>query len=120
MFPANFGHAAIDNYIAGKDTIQFDHASFATPAAALAAAHDDGHGSVVIADAAHDALTLHNITVAQLPSTPISSLIDLKQIVPPLTRAFVRARQDGASSAARLRQTRTHQRRVKGLRCRRG
>jgi serralysin len=66
IFPANFGHTAIDNYVAGKDTIQFDHASFATADAAFAGAHDDGHGSVVMADAADDALTLHNITAAQL------------------------------------------------------
>ena len=66
IFPPNFGQAAIDNYVAGKDTIQFDHATFATADGALAAAHDDGHGAVVMADAAHDALTLHNTTAAQL------------------------------------------------------
>jgi serralysin len=66
IFPPNFGHAAIDNYVATNDAIQFSHATFASADAALAAAHDYGHGNVVMADAAHDALTLHNITAAQL------------------------------------------------------
>jgi hypothetical protein len=66
IFPPHFGQAAIENYVPATDTIQFDHTAFATAAAALAAAHDDGHGNVVITDATHDALTLHNITAALL------------------------------------------------------
>jgi hypothetical protein len=66
IFPANFGHSTITNYQPTAETIEFDHASFATSAAVLAALHDDGHGNVVIADPTHDVLTLHNVLAAQL------------------------------------------------------
>jgi len=32
----------------------------------LAAIHDDGHGHAVLTDAAHDSLTIQNVTVAEL------------------------------------------------------
>jgi hypothetical protein len=35
-------------------------------AALLAMAHDDSHGNVVITDAAHDILTIQNMTSAQI------------------------------------------------------
>jgi hypothetical protein len=66
VFPENFGHSTITNYQPAAQTIEFDHTSFATSAAVLAAAHDNGHGDVVITDLSHDALTLHNVLAAQL------------------------------------------------------
>jgi serralysin len=62
----HFGQAIITNFSPGTDTIQLDHTDFSTAAGALAAAHNDGHGNVVLADAAHDTLLLQNVTVAQL------------------------------------------------------
>jgi hypothetical protein len=34
--------------------------------APLAATHDDSHGNAVITDAAHDTITIQNVTTAQL------------------------------------------------------
>ena len=36
--------------------------------ALLAATHDDFHGNAVITDAAHDTITIQNVTTAQLPA----------------------------------------------------
>jgi hypothetical protein len=36
--------------------------------ALIAAAHDDGSGNAVLADAAHDTITIQHITTAQLLS----------------------------------------------------
>ena len=66
VFAPGFGHAVITNYAPETDTIQIDHTDFATAAAALAAAHDDGRGNVVIADATDDSIALLHIAVAQL------------------------------------------------------
>ncbi len=65
-FAPNFGQAYVTNFNPATDAIQLDHTAFATAADALAASHDDGHGNAVITDAAHDTITLHNVTVAQL------------------------------------------------------
>ncbi len=65
VFPPNFGQATIDHYNPTAATIEFDHTSFQTAAAVLAAARDDGHDAV-ITDSSHDAITLHNVLVAQL------------------------------------------------------
>ena len=66
VFAANFGQATVAGFKPATDTIQFDHAMFASINALLAAIHDDANGNAVITDAAHDTLTLQNITTAQL------------------------------------------------------
>jgi hypothetical protein len=66
VFPPQFAQASNADHAPGTDTVELGHTEFANGAAALAAAHDDGHWNVVIADATNDTITLHNITVAQL------------------------------------------------------
>jgi len=69
VFAQNFGQATITNFAPGTDAIQLSQADFATASAVLAAAHNDGHGNVVIADANHDTITLQNLAVAQIHSS---------------------------------------------------
>ena len=66
VFAPGFGQAVITDYSPETDTIQIDHADVATAAAALAAAHDDGRGNVVIAGATHDLITVLHVAVDQL------------------------------------------------------
>jgi serralysin len=66
VFAPDFGQATIAGFRPGTDTIQIDHAVFASMDALLAATHDDAHGNAVIADAAHDTITLQHVTTAQL------------------------------------------------------
>jgi hypothetical protein len=66
VFAPNFGQATIANFNPATDTIQFSQAVFANLDALLAAAHDDGHGNVIISDAAHDTLTIQNMNSQQL------------------------------------------------------
>ena len=67
VFAPNFGHVTIAND-APLTGIDFSHAVFANINSLLAAAHDDGHGNVIITDAAHDTLTIQNMTSQQLHS----------------------------------------------------
>jgi serralysin len=60
------GHATITNFQPLSDVIQVDHTLFANVQALLNAAHDDGHGDVIITADAQDSLTLQRVTVAQL------------------------------------------------------
>jgi hypothetical protein len=66
VFAPNFGQATISHFTLGTDTLQIDHTLFAGMNALLASLHDDGHGDAVITDAAHDTITLQNVTTAQL------------------------------------------------------
>jgi hypothetical protein len=66
VFAPNFGQATIAGFKPGTDTIQIDHALVASVSALLASGHDDSHGNAVITDAAHDVITLQNVTTAQL------------------------------------------------------
>jgi serralysin len=61
VFAPNFGNVTITNDTALKG-IDFSHAVFANINALLTAAHDDGHGNVIITDATHDTLTIQNMT----------------------------------------------------------
>ena len=66
VFAPNFGQATISNFALATDTIQISKTVFANIGALLAATHDDGHGNAVITDAAHDTITIQNVTTAQL------------------------------------------------------
>jgi hypothetical protein len=66
VFAPNLGEVTIANFDPAKDTIQINPSIFADTTALLAATHDDGHGSVVITDAAHDMMTIQHLTVAEL------------------------------------------------------
>jgi serralysin len=66
VFVSNFGQATISNFAPATDTIEISKTVFANIGALLAATHDDGHGNAVITDAAHDAITIQNVTTAQL------------------------------------------------------
>jgi len=48
------------------DVFQLSKTVFANIDALLAATHDDSHGNAVITDAAHDTITIQNLTTAQL------------------------------------------------------
>ena len=66
IFAANFGQVTITHFEPGTDSIQIDHAAFANLDAFFAAMHDDSRGNAVITDAAHDIVTLQNVTAAQM------------------------------------------------------
>jgi hypothetical protein len=66
VFAPNFGQATIIGFKPGTDTIQIDHALFASMDALLATTYDDSRGNAVITDAAHDTITIQNVTTAQL------------------------------------------------------
>jgi serralysin len=66
VFAPNLGQVIIANFAPATDMIQISQSIFANMGTLLAATHDDGHGNAVIADAAHDTITLQNVTVAQL------------------------------------------------------
>ena len=66
VFNPHFGQATITNFAPGADVTRFDHTVFSSAAAVLAATHDDSLGNAVIADAAHDTITLQHVTTAQL------------------------------------------------------
>jgi hypothetical protein len=66
VFAPNFGQAAISHFTPGVDSRQIDHAIFASLYVLFAAVHDDSHGNAVITDAAHDTITIENVTTAQL------------------------------------------------------
>jgi Tryptophan-rich Synechocystis species C-terminal domain/Subtilase family len=66
VFASNFGQATISNFAPATDTIAVSKTVFAKIDALLAATHDDTHGNAVITDAAHDTVTIQNVTTAQL------------------------------------------------------
>ena len=66
VFAPNFGQATLTHFAPGIDSIQIDHTVFASLDALFAAIHDDAHGNAVITDAAHDTITIQNVTTAQL------------------------------------------------------
>ena len=66
VFAPNFGQATISNFALATDAIAISKTVFASVGALLAATRDDGHGNAVITDAAHDTITIQNVTTAQL------------------------------------------------------
>ena len=66
VFAPNFAQVTIANFKPATDTIQISHSVFANVSSLLAATHDDAHGNSVISDAAHDTITIQNVTTAQL------------------------------------------------------
>jgi aryl-phospho-beta-D-glucosidase BglC (GH1 family) len=66
VFAPNFGQATISHFTTGSDSLQIDYAIFASLDALFAATHDDSHGNAVVTDAAHDTITIENVTTAQL------------------------------------------------------
>jgi serralysin len=66
VFAPNFGQVNIANFKPATDTIQISHSVFANVSSLLAATHDDAHGNAIISDAAHDTITIQNVTTAQL------------------------------------------------------
>ena len=65
VFATDFGQATISHFTPGTDLVTIDHAIFSS-LDALFAATRDFHGSAVITDAAHNTITLENVTTAQL------------------------------------------------------
>jgi hypothetical protein len=68
VFAPNFGPVSIENFLPSADTIQFSKTVFSNIQALLAATHDNASGNAVITDAAHDTITLKQVTTAQLLS----------------------------------------------------
>lgn len=66
VFAPNFGQITIADFKPATDTLNFNQSVFANLNAVLAAIHDDGSGNAVIADAAHDTITIQHVTTAQL------------------------------------------------------
>jgi hypothetical protein len=66
VFAPNFGQVSISNFAPANDTIDFSKTVFANIQSVLAATHDDAFGNAVITDAAHDTITLKQVTTAQL------------------------------------------------------
>jgi len=66
VFAPNFGQTSITHFVPGTDSIQIDHTVFASLDALFAAIHDNAQGNAVITDAAHDTITVQNVTTAQL------------------------------------------------------
>jgi serralysin len=62
VFAPNFDH--VPDFMPETDTIQISKTVFANTDALLAATHDNSHGVAVIADAAHDTITIQNVTIA--------------------------------------------------------
>jgi serralysin len=65
VFAPDFGQATISHFAPGTDSLLIDHAIFSSLDAIFAATHDS-HGNAVITDAAHDTITLENVTTVQL------------------------------------------------------
>jgi Tryptophan-rich Synechocystis species C-terminal domain/Subtilase family len=66
VFASNFGRVTISNFAPATDTIEISKTVFANIDPFLAATHHDAHGNAVITDAAHDTITIQNVTKAQL------------------------------------------------------
>jgi serralysin len=66
VFAPKFGQVTLAHFMPATDTIQISKTVFANIDALLSATHDDSHGNAVITDAAHDTITIQNVTTAQL------------------------------------------------------
>ena len=66
VFAPHFGNVTLTNFNSTTDTIQISQTIFANMSALLAGTRDDGNGNAVITDAAHDTITIQQLTVAQL------------------------------------------------------
>jgi hypothetical protein len=66
VFAPNFGQITLAGFQPATDTLNFSQSVFANLNALVAAIHDDGAGNAVIADAAHDTITIQHVTTAQL------------------------------------------------------
>jgi VCBS repeat-containing protein len=71
VFNANFGSATIADFDVNNDAINIDHTLFASVSALLASAQsiNSGHDTIIM-DAAHNAITLTGVTVAQIQAHP--------------------------------------------------
>ncbi|WP_218625772.1 FecR domain-containing protein [Bradyrhizobium sp. dw_411] len=67
VFKPNFGSATIADFSVSNDTIDIDHSLFASVSALLTGAHSANSGhDVILTDAAHDTITLKNLSLTQL------------------------------------------------------
>ncbi len=66
VFAPNFATTTISQFDPSKDIVAFSHTDFSSVLDVLAASHDDGHGDVVISNAAHHTVTIQHVTLAQL------------------------------------------------------
>ncbi|MEI9926186.1 MAG: FecR domain-containing protein [Bradyrhizobium sp.] len=67
VFKPNFGSATIADFSVNNDTIDIDHTLFANTTLLLAGAHSANAGhDVILTDAAHDTITLKNLSLDQL------------------------------------------------------
>jgi Ca2+-binding RTX toxin-like protein len=71
VFNANFGKDVIRDFDVNYDTLALSHTLFAhdTVAQILSQTHDTSAGAVIVVDA-HDTITLHGVTTAQLAAHP--------------------------------------------------
>jgi probable HAF family extracellular repeat protein len=71
VFNANFGKDVINDFDVNHENLAFSHKLFANDAVAqiLSQTHDSSAGAVIVVDA-HDSITLHNVTTAQLAAHP--------------------------------------------------
>ena len=65
VFRSNFGSNTVNGFVAGLDSIQFDHAVFADMGAVQSHMQQIG-SDVVIAEDAHNLVTLHNVLLSNL------------------------------------------------------
>jgi hypothetical protein len=65
LFKPSLGQTTTDHFTPGTDTIQIKPAVSASVESLLSAIHDDSHGNSFITDAAHDTITVQNVTAAQ-------------------------------------------------------
>jgi parallel beta-helix repeat protein len=66
VFNPGFASETIVGFQAATDSLSFSHTLFASAAAALASASNDGHGDVVFHIGAGETITLDGVTLAQL------------------------------------------------------
>jgi serralysin len=75
LFKPSLGQATTDHFTPGTDAIQIKPAVFASVESLLSATHDDSHGNSFITDAAHDTITVQNVTAAQLLAHQVHSYL---------------------------------------------
>jgi hypothetical protein len=73
LFKPSLGQATTDHFTPGTDTMQIKPAVFASVESLLSTIHDESHGNSLITDAAHDAMTVQNVTAAQLLAHQVHS-----------------------------------------------
>jgi len=66
VFAPSSGQVSIENFSPSTDIIQFSKTAFVNIQALLARTHDNASGNAVITDAAHDTITVKQVTTAQL------------------------------------------------------